>query len=98
MEAVLACLLHTKTLLAPETRAMANKSNQIFSFRDKNVRTPAVREWPALVVHNVPPMLIESIGAWARRRHLSTDDAAIELLRMAVDATLPEYDRVSEKN
>jgi hypothetical protein len=84
---------------APETRVMANKSDQIFPFPDKNVRKSAVRgAMPALVVHNVPHMLIDSIGAWARRRHLSIDDAAIELLRMAVDATLPEYDRFTEQN
>lgn len=43
----------------------------------------------SLVLLNVPPLLIEEIKEWARQRHLTTDDAALALLRMAVEVTAP---------
>ncbi len=41
----------------------------------------------SLVLLNVPLILFDEIKEWGRSRRLNTDDAAIELLKMAVEST-----------
>ena len=42
---------------------------------------------PSLVLLNVPQILFEEIKEWGRSRRINTDDAAIELLKLAVEST-----------
>jgi hypothetical protein len=45
----------------------------------------------SLVLLNVSQTLVEQIRDWGKQRRLGTDDAAIALLRMAVESTpLPQ--------
>ena len=50
----------------------------------------------SLVLLNVPPTLFEQIKEWGRQRRLGTDDAAIELLRVAVESTLPRQNTAAD--
>ena len=43
----------------------------------------------SLVLLNVPQTLIDQIKEWARQRRVNADDAAIDLLKMAVESTPP---------
>jgi hypothetical protein len=40
----------------------------------------------SLVLLNVPQILFEEIKEWGRSRRINTDDAAIELLKLAVES------------
>ena len=42
---------------------------------------------PSLVLLNVPQILFDEIKEWGRSRRINTDDAAIELLKLAVEST-----------
>jgi hypothetical protein len=44
---------------------------------------------PSLVLLNVPQALFDYIKDWGRQRRLNTDDAAIELLKLAAESTVP---------
>jgi hypothetical protein len=44
---------------------------------------------PSLVLLNVPQALFDYIRDWGRQRRLNTDDAAIELLKLAAGSTPP---------
>jgi hypothetical protein len=50
----------------------------------------------SLVLLNVPQTLVDDIKDWGRQRRLNTDDAAIELLKVALDATRPPQSRIAE--
>ncbi len=41
---------------------------------------------PSLVLLNVPQTLVDQIKEWARQRRMNADDAAIDLLKMAVES------------
>jgi hypothetical protein len=47
----------------------------------------------SLVLLNVPQTLFEDIKDWGRQRRLNTDDAAIELIKMALESTRPPHTR-----
>ena len=50
----------------------------------------------SLVLLNVPQTLVDQIKDWAQQRRLTTDEAAINLLKMAVNSTLPTQLRYPE--
>src|SRR4030095_6598227 len=52
---------------------------------------------PSLVLLNVSQTLVDEIRDWARQRRLTTDDAAIALLKMALDSVRPPQSRVADE-
>ena len=52
---------------------------------------------PSLVLLNVSQTLIDEIRDWGRQRRLITDDAAIALLKMALDSTRPAQPHVADE-
>jgi hypothetical protein len=51
---------------------------------------------PSLVLLNVPQTLFDYIKDWGRQRRLNTDDAAIELLKLAAESTVPPKQRAGD--
>ncbi len=53
---------------------------------------------PSLVLLNVSETLVDEIRDWARRRRLTTDDAAIvALLKLALDSIRPPQTRMADE-
>jgi hypothetical protein len=52
---------------------------------------------PSLVLLNVSQSLFDQIKEFGRRRRLGTDDAAIELIKLALDSTQPPQSRLVDE-